>query len=379
MKKAIVSSSIIFLLNLTVNFTHINFVFADDRQDLIGHELDCVEQHVHQITWSDVCYSDNQLEEKQARAMNQALDEYDGVLSHQDDELNMQDNSQRSDRPLSNVEDDNLISSSKGIHSFDMAGGISFIEYKEPGLMRERGNMYGIDLHYTYRMSENKDIRSLKDVFDDQNKINVYGFDFKYSWGSVDYDSQGTGSADDVEDYMAEIRGIIGYDIPIAQARFTPYTGLGIRYLHDDLRGQSSNGANGYRRESNYLYIPLGLETYAKAKNGIAMDLFLEYDLFLSGKQVSHIEDIPGVGFDKLVNQQPHGYGFKGSFRIIKKNKDVDFYVEPFFNYWHIRKSKISPITINGQLISPSPGLILVGIEPDNNSTEYGIRLGTHF
>jgi hypothetical protein len=38
-----------------------------------------------------------------------------------------------------------------------------------------------------------------------------------------------------------------------------PYAGLGFRYLYNDLRGTSSTGAIGYRRESHYFYVPLGV------------------------------------------------------------------------------------------------------------------------
>ena len=47
--------------------------------------------------------------------------------------------------------------------------------------------------------------------------------------------------------------------------------------------------------------------------------------------------------------------------------------------YWNIESSDPSPIILDGQAISPAPGYILVGYEPDNKSTEYGLKLGAHF
>lgn len=83
--------------------------------------------------------------------------------------------------------------------------------------------------------------------------------DGRYANGDADYESSGTGSNDNLTDWYTEIRALFGTDYTLNDFVLAPYSGLGYRYLFNDLRGDSSSGAIGYRRESEYFYLPLGV------------------------------------------------------------------------------------------------------------------------
>jgi hypothetical protein len=133
-------------------------------------------------------------------------------------------------------------------HSWDLGTEISYIRYKEPSVMEEKGVMYGIVGSYAYRGELFKLQRCM---------LKAEG---KFAYGQVDYKNSGT--LDNIDDYILEFRGLGGYDFSILKAStLTPYVGIGYRYLNDDMSGMTtSTGARGYERESNYLYSPIGVE-----------------------------------------------------------------------------------------------------------------------
>ncbi|PJA79867.1 MAG: hypothetical protein CO148_05730 [Nitrospirae bacterium CG_4_9_14_3_um_filter_41_27] len=110
-------------------------------------------------------------------------------------------------------------------HALELGPEISYIEYKEPGVMKENGWMYGIVGSYTYH---------------DKLLLKAEG---RLSYGWVDYSNSGT--MDDIDDYIWELRGLGGYDFSVLKASIlTPYIGIGYRYLNDDMSGRvSSTGA----------------------------------------------------------------------------------------------------------------------------------------
>ena len=258
---------------------------------------------------------------------------------------------------------------------------LSRIAYREPDFMREKGYMYGIFGSVTHRISENNQINKFSDMFSDDNKINVFKVDGKISWGRVNYESS-QGTLDGLKDSMFEIRGTAGYDLPISTSTMiTPYMGVGFRYLKDDLRGTISTpggDVRGYRRSTKYLYVPMGLDTTTRLKNDFSLGLNLEYDIFINGKQKSHLEDVDPL-YETLTNGQGRGYGVRGSFSLKRDCQHVELFFEPFVRYWSIRDSEASPIIYDDAPITDEYGNVFVGIEPQNNSTEYGIKLGLNF
>jgi hypothetical protein len=260
------------------------------------------------------------------------------------------------------------------LHQGDVGLETSYIHYEEPDIMKEKGWMTGVFGVYTLRMQDNQPVGSLAEFLSHYGDNKMFRVDGKFSYGEVDYDSNGTGSIDSIEDFMFETRATAGYDFPVLQTTtITPYTGLGYRYLNDDSSGKTSTtGHVGYERESNYFYLPLGLETQTKlAQGGWSWGLSFEYDLFLNGKQKSHLEDVSPL-LNTLDNDQDSGFGLRGSLRLLKEFQNVEWLIEPFFRYWSIEDSEVGTIVCGGTPCA-------LGFEPENESREYGIKLGASF
>jgi hypothetical protein len=156
------------------------------------------------------------------------------------------------------------------MHDWEIGPEISFIEYREPAVMKEEGTMIGIGSAYTYHNGV---------------MIKIAG---RYSYGQVDY--QNSGTLNNIDDIIFEIRMLGGYDFNISNTfTFTPFIGLGYRYLEDDAAGRiSSTGHYGYLRESNYYYSPVGIEAVNIFDKGWSAGAILEYDYFWKGKQKSY-------------------------------------------------------------------------------------------
>ncbi|MFC1666322.1 hypothetical protein ACFL0P_00430 [Candidatus Omnitrophota bacterium] len=233
----------------------------------------------------------------------------------------------------------------------------SHITYEEPGVMEEKGMMYGVNCSLTYRGWLPPSPAEV-----DKYMLRIEG---RYSYGEVDYDgslSDGTPyTIDNIDDYMLEFRGLVGYDFFMSETFIlTPYIGYGYRYLHDDV----SFDQYGYGRDSNYFYSPIGIETITGLGNGWFVGVKLEYDYFWNGMQRSYLSDI--AGYSDAKNRQNRGYGCRGSIKLRKKGEKIDFTVEPFMRYWNIRRSETSYTTWYGISFS--------GVEPKNNSEEFGIN-----
>lgn len=237
-------------------------------------------------------------------------------------------------------------------HTWELRPEISHIEYEEPDIMKQNGFMYGIGAAYTYH-----------------NNLMVR-LDGRYSYGQVDYTSRDSGSMDNIDDYIIETRLTVGYDIPLPSGSsfVTPYFGFGYRYLNDDSSNmETSTGAWGYERESNYYYFPIGITTCSKIGNGWSYGVTVEYDIFWKGKQKSHLRDV-GPGYDDIENDQEDGDGFRASIKFEKQLQHMSFFIEPFFRYWAIDDSEVT-----------ADSSARYWYEPENKSTEIGLGLAVTF
>ncbi len=380
---------------------------------MITRELDCVADSLKSnqaVQWEDVCYSaeysaphpyyaSSERGEKVQKALDleelnrksepfreQSLkDQTQGETEIFDDTFIAQDEDIETlpDRPFELGEEEEekeekeavspMFSRKNPLVDLDFDTELSYIRYTEPGLMRQKGVYWGVRTVYTYRLRENKIIKSFGETFSDDSNINMLRFDGRIVWGEVDYKSTNTGEVKGENDYMFELRGIAGYDLPQSKTfLITPYGGLGYRYLNNDSGGmRSTTGHYGYEREANYLYMPLGFETMKHFKNKWSLGIMAEYDLFLGGIQKSHLQDVDR-GLKQLENEQEDGFGLKGALKILKKDEHCDIFFETFVNYWNIDDSRASSVTYSGFVIG-------AGIEPENTSKEYGIRLGARF
>ena len=234
----------------------------------------------------------------------------------------------------------------------DFGLSLSAYQYQEPGLMSLKGAKMGLDLHAVKVL---------------QNELFIRG-DLRFAFGTVDYNSVSTGSASGEPDWYIETRGLVGKDWEINEMVLAAYTGLGYRYLFNDGRGITSTGHGGYRRESNYLYLPIGIIHRMALNDEARLESTLEYDDLLSGKQISSLSDV-GAGYGDVTNNQSSGYGLKLSVMYQKDN----WAIGPFAHYWNIDQSDIVPEIRYGV----PTGYSLV--EPENNTVEIGLQASKRF
>jgi len=233
------------------------------------------------------------------------------------------------------------------VHSFEIGPEIAYMEYREPDVMRQDGFMYGLKASYTYR---------------DEVMFRIEG---RSSYSEMDY--KNSGEMNNLNNYVFEARGLVGYDIPLTRTSLmTPYIGFGYRWLYDDSGGHvSTTGAYGYDRESNYYYTPLGIETYSDLGNGWSWGMTAEFDYFWEGRQYSYLSDASPVYYSDADNKQNDGYGLRGSVRLQKKGDTVSFVFEPFVRYWEIDKSDYDYVLYGGV---PNSAVY----EPKNETIEIG-------
>ena len=240
-------------------------------------------------------------------------------------------------------------------HNFEVGTEISWLAYREPGVMKERGIMYGIVADYSY------------------HKGIMFKIDGKYSYGRLNYSGSlqdGTPlSVGSIPNYMLEFRGVGGYDINLPRGIvMTPYIGVGSRFLSDNMQKKSPAG---YKRESNYLYSPIGLETNFDLCNGWFLGNVLEYDLLWWGHQKSRLSDVD-YRFNSLYNHQSTGWGARGSLSIQKRWEKFSIKFGPYIKYWCISTSDTDTIEFKGRASGS-------GVEPNNRSREIGGSLTIMF
>jgi hypothetical protein len=231
---------------------------------------------------------------------------------------------------------------------------LSHITYKEPGIMKEDGMMYGVALSFTHFRRPG------------------FKLEGRISRGQVDYtgqDSTGTPlTIKNINDTMFETRGLWGpVIIPLDDGLIIPWIGAGYRYLFDGL----DKTIGGYRRESNYLYLPLAAEFIPYVKEGWKIGGIVEFDYFLRGRQISYLSDIDPQ-YNDIKNNQDKGWGARASLKFYGKGALQDVVIEPFVRFWRIAESDTAMITYHGAPVG-------VGWEPENRSFEYGLRASLWF
>jgi len=236
----------------------------------------------------------------------------------------------------------------------EIALSVASYQYKEPGLMSLKGAMFGLEMHGTRALPNERFVRG----------------EVRYAFGLVDYDSNGTGSASDNQNLYLEARVLAGADYAVRDAVFAPYIGLGYRYLYHDGRGMTNTGFFGYRRESNYFYVPIGFHHRSRINDQANLSIMAEYDVFLTGTQTSKLSDVDPRNSD-FTNSQTSGYGLKFSV-IYTQNK---WAIGPYAHYWNIAESDVAPAIVMRNGIPTRSGFI----EPANNTVEIGLKASQKF
>ncbi|MBN2779838.1 MAG: hypothetical protein JXQ74_02095 [Alphaproteobacteria bacterium] len=247
-----------------------------------------------------------------------------------------------------------LLTTGVSAKNFEFEAGINSYQHKyfEPGIMSEKGRLLGVKGSVSYHNSFFARLEA------------------ENGKGKIEYN--GTGVTKGVPDNFYSYRGLIGKDLLRGNLRFTPYAGLGRRYLNDNSNNLiSDTGGIGYERQSKYTYVPIGLEMKYQMF-GWALNPSIEYDYFLEGEQTSYMGYLTPIlagNYYDFTNKQNDGRGFRASLKFIKDlpNK-TSLAFEIFYRQWDIDDSTV--------WVSPD----LTGwYEPQNRTRQLGVGMSVIF
>jgi hypothetical protein len=220
---------------------------------------------------------------------------------------------------------------------WEIAPEISFLQYDEPGIMKEKGILYGVAGAYTRAHG--------------RGLVRIEG---EFALGTMDYEGSlldGTPyRMDDCHDYLLNLRLLWGRQWEAKGWDSQFHVGLGYRGLNDD----STDDPLGYDRQSAYFYVPLGLKTYHDLAGRWQIGFGGEVDLLLLGLQFSQVYN-NGV----LTNMQWPGIGARASVELRHRAPSADLAIAPFLQYWWVDDSTAA----HGWY------------EPRNDSLQYGLSL----
>ena len=227
----------------------------------------------------------------------------------------------------------------------------SSYKYTEPGNMSIKATKIGFDYSGTYAIGSEWPNRSAGWF--------LRG-DLRYATGKGDYSSGASGSLNDRPDWYYEVRGLVGKDFDFGDYTLSPYAGLGYRHLFNDLRGVSSTGARGYRREIDYTTLPVGVIHKMNLANQKQLLTTLEYSRLIRGQVDAKLSDALPATADVSLKQR-NGYGL----RLGAMVRFATWSVGPSLIWWRIKESDRA-----------NAGIIF---EPSNNTYEFGVKAVYHF
>lgn len=257
------------------------------------------------------------------------------------------------------------LSQAMRIHAWEVAPEIYNFTYEEPGVMEEEGTFYGILVSYTGRDERTRVSGDPSTRSDDSISWSTFKIEGRYSWGEVDYDGalmDGTPyEIEDIDDYVLGLGFLWGREWDPATFLNGIHIGIAYRYLND---ASHKVDPAGYERESNYVYVPVRLNAVVGSRNTWQLRFMAELDVMLVGCQISHIEET-------IYNWQYGGLGAQGAIALTYRSNVVDFAVAPFIRYWWVPESETDQVYYEDYYLEY--------VEPENNTTEYGLRFIIRF
>ena len=217
--------------------------------------------------------------------------------------------------------------------------------YDEPNIMALKAKNIGIDYSGTY---------ALGSQWPNQGSAWFIRGDLRYATGAADYESPISGSISDTPNRYVEGRLMLGKDFDMGAYVLAPYAGIGLRYLHNDLRRHPA----GYRRDTSYTSLPIGVIHRTKLPDQSVLSTTFEYAHLLSGISKVQLSDINSSRENLSLNQHK-GHGLRLSMMLRMDNWSFG----PTFSYWKIAKSEVYKDWF----------------EPENTTREFGIKAAYHF
>jgi hypothetical protein len=240
--------------------------------------------------------------------------------------------------------------SSKGEKSTVRIGvDLHYFAYDEPGVMEESGLLYGLSGSFEHLADCN--------LFIDLSGSIVAG-DLKYDGKLVNADGTEHPMTADTPNTIFNLWGTGGMLFECGDYSFIPYSGIGYRFLVDDLEEASST--YGYTREQTYVYLPVGVGLFRRMQASWLLDCRMEYRIMLDSYNRSH----GGVLGGSVVLPQDSGSGFSASIGLSRPDGATSkFRMETFVETWNVDDSEV----VSGY------------IEPENKSFLFGMRCSLCF
>jgi hypothetical protein len=195
-----------------------------------------------------------------------------------------------------------------------------------------------------------------------------------YTSGQITYDGDlqnGKPLTAPTTEYIEGLHATIGGDLNFRNGLgLESAAGIGYRYLSD--LGQSSSS---YRREQTYYYVPIIFAVTAQFNNDVSLKVGVEGDIFISGTNVSHLEDA-NSNYPTLEFHQSSGSGSDLFARVATHLRAIDnnqVYAELSYRNWSIGDSnKNSFYDADKDEMAPF-------FEPRNTTDSYNLAFGVIF
>ncbi len=227
-----------------------------------------------------------------------------------------------------------------------------YMDYKEPGLMREYGIMSGVQGIYSYLSDSGVQY---------QGEASFLLGQLKYDGGNL----AGKRYTQPTNDWIIETRGTIGlYRNFTPSWSITPYAGLGFRDLNDKIQGSGS-----YNRNISYVYLPLGVQLAGFFDQTWSLSLTGDLDLMVYGTVISSLSDVDSSAPDVTNHNKGLGGRLTASVR-----KDLGRWALRFgalYQKWKIDQSDGVKLTIGS-----TTGTLY---EPENEFDFFGFTIGADF
>ncbi|MFA5259604.1 MAG: hypothetical protein WC450_00055 [Candidatus Omnitrophota bacterium] len=416
-------TALVFFCAAALGLTASSAVFAktqDERAQLVDKELSCiskVKSRQGAFTWDDVCYlEDDSASGSSPKSVNVTVDANGGVtvekqgaqksippqkkavagqpqkdeesdaLTDEDIDIMEADLVPDSARLVQGEDSDNMgmsvMARDRKKLSFEFGPESFYYEFDSDDGNSRVGTLFGAFAALTYHLGPEEDLAR-------DHSITMVKLD--------------THLAQDVDAFVLDGRGLAGFDfIRANNTRFTPYLGIGYRYLRDKDAGDSqaiddiygsywfyTNGARGLKEEFKYIYIPVGIEINRPILDRWAVQLNAEFDFILQGRSTRHYNDLGPLivsaddGSTHIPNKMEFdhdkGYGWRFSLKFLRSAEEVDIFIEPFIRFWKLDDSDIEQFRTDGTATIwqyVDTGEPVIDQVRGHEITEYGFKAG---
>lgn len=191
--------------------------------------------------------------------------------------------------------------------------------------------------------------------------------------GEIDYRSDDGERLENIDQSVGQLDLRLVHDVRLSpRAVLSPFVGIGHRLLEDESGGATTAaGAAGYDREISYTYVPVGTTLSFGTSARSTVSFSAEYDFIVSSRFKTQLSDVdrslPNLD---LGGRGGHGVQVSATItRPIGRRRALE--IGPFLRHWDVERSDSYRLTV--------PGATVEFFEPDNRTTEWGLRVGFRF